>query len=142
MSVKELPGAALIGKEIDVNCMKWTPKPSVGVKPVFIYAIREGEAIIAQSIPEANRSSITEIPNIGLDKGDSISGKALWICSDKSPKKQAVGNKQIRSARHSRQGLRFIAEKHCCGFIISTWKAENIVPPDPAAHLDKLLSLI
>ena len=142
--IRESPGAALIAKEIVLNCMKFTPKPfhNLDDYPIHLYVIREGKATIENSLSEEEKEKIATLSkNIGLDKGDSINGKLLWVCSDTKPSKYNIGGACVRSSRHSRQELSIKSDKRCFAFIISTWKGENIEPPEPIEYTKKLFNI-
>ena len=61
--IKESPGAALIAKEIGLNCMKFTPKSfnNFDDYPMHLYVIREGKATIENSLPEEEKEKIAKV---------------------------------------------------------------------------------
>lgn len=146
MSTKSsAPGSAVLAKELNINCMKFTPSrrpiPSpqdvYGVEVVYPYSIdRGGKVVVVASLPETDRpENFAGESCLAFDVGDCVDGKKLWGCSDKVPGKPCFGTSEGKSGRHSRQDV-VVKGKLCYAVCVSSWSGENI-DPHPLEQLKK-----
>ena len=142
--MKDIAGAALIARKIAVNCMKYMIKPSTKTNMFlgsFIYSLREAEAKILLQISDEDILRISGqkgFENVGLTIGGRISGKSLYLHSDRAITKVKIGVSDVVSGRHKRQYLELKSKIRCVAFVLSTWKGETIEPPEPMYYLSTL----
>jgi|GEM_PF-4031939 len=144
----ETAGAALIAREIEADCMKWVMKPPAEILLVkacpYIYFLREARAKVLVQLQQEEITRIlgtTDANRVGLRTGEKLSGKKLLLSSDETISKEKVGVSGIVSGRHKRQYVKIKLAERCIAFVISTWRNENIEPPEPIEHLIRLYSL-
>lgn len=150
--MKDIPGAALIAREIDIDFMKCSIKQTdmnFGTsKRPYLYMLREGRAEILLPVPIEVKNRIlentagkTENLEINLSIGDVITGKQILLCSDIPMSKVKVGTSNVVSGRHKRQYAKVRSENRCFAFTVVTWSSEVIEPPEPMSYMNLLYSL-
>ena len=146
--MKDTAGAALIAKEMEADCMKLSVKstvklPMMNTKP-YIYSLREAKVVVLTPLQNKEISRIsrcTDNLKMGLNVGQSISGKKVLLCSDTAISEIRVGEPKAVSGRHKRQYTKVKAKERCIAFVITTWHQEDIEPPEPMKYLFILYEL-
>ena len=132
MMEKTEAGTAMLCRKLGLNCIKITmakrPREEGG-RLVYPYSIeRGGIAVILEAIPQENRpDKYFNETELLCDEGDKLNGKKLWGCNDKPNRTcpKTVGEVNVRSGRHSRQGAEIKGDQ-CYIVIVSSWRGNNI----------------
>ena len=87
----------MIAKEMEADCMKLSVKstvklPMMNTKP-YIYSLREAKVVVLTPLQNKEISRIsrcTDNLKMGLNVGQSISGKKVLLCSDTAIPKSKI----------------------------------------------------